>query len=208
MITFCVYASFNSNAVTLPHTLCKHPLRVFNHLRTLCSLFCSLVSSKPIRINNMRTLSRKQPGWGAPKSKIRRNWVLRSDFGLMAARPCGRKAVVFDLWQNRGLQLMGPRFMAQRTTLLADRPAKSAKATPKKTGPNGGESRERVFEAFRRWGYLQADLDPLGLLKPLQVPDLDLTGPAAGQARQIYCGTIGAEFMHLPESERRHWIAE
>ena len=98
-------------------------------------------------------------------------------------------------------------FMAQRTTLVADRPAKSAKAL-KKNGKNG-EDRERILEAFRRWGYLQANLDPLGLFKPLKYAELDaLAGPAADEAREIYCGTIGAEFMHLPEPERRRWIAE
>jgi 2-oxoglutarate dehydrogenase E1 component len=103
---------------------------------------------------------------------------------------------------------MDSRFMAPRTTLVADRPAKSAKATPKKPKPNG-EERERIFEAFRRWGYLQAKLDPLGLLEPLKYSELDdLTGSAAEEAREIYCGAIGAEFMHLPEPERRQWIAE
>jgi 2-oxoglutarate dehydrogenase E1 component len=98
--------------------------------------------------------------------------------------------------------------MAQRTTLEAERPAKAAKAA-KKLPKESGEDRDRVFETFRRWGYLQTKLDPLGLLKPLPYPDLDeLTGSAADEAREIYCGTIGAEFMHLPESERRQWIAE
>jgi 2-oxoglutarate dehydrogenase E1 component len=98
--------------------------------------------------------------------------------------------------------------MAQRTALVADRPAKSAKATPKKVGQNGGD-RERILESFRRWGYLQADLDPLGLLTPLKYAELDeLTGPVADEAREIYSGTIAAEFMHLPEPERRQWIAE
>ncbi len=97
--------------------------------------------------------------------------------------------------------------MAQRTTLEAERPAKAAK--PQKKSPRNGEDRERIFESFRRWGYLQAKLDPLGLLKPLPCPDLDdLTGSAADEAREIYCSTIGAEFMHLPEAERRQWIAE
>jgi len=97
--------------------------------------------------------------------------------------------------------------MAQRTTLVADRPAKS-KATPKKVGQNGGD-RERILESFRRWGYLQADLDPLGLLTPLKYAELDeLTGPVADEAREIYSGTIAAEFMHLPEPERSQWIAE
>jgi 2-oxoglutarate dehydrogenase E1 component len=105
--------------------------------------------------------------------------------------------------------------MAQRTILEAERPGKTAKAdrpakATKSTGkaPKNGEERERVFEAFRRWGYLEANLDPLGLFKPLEYPDLQLAGPAAEEARRIYCGTIGAEFMHLLEPERRQWIAE
>ena len=95
--------------------------------------------------------------------------------------------------------------MAHRTTLEADRGAKPAKAT-KKNG-NGGD-RERTFEAFRRWGYLQANLDPLGFLKPLDSPDLDFSGEIADEARQHYCGTIGVDFMHLAQPERRSWIAE
>jgi len=40
-------------------------------------------------------------------------------------------------------------------------------------------------------------------------PTLDgLSGEVAEQARRIYCGAIGAEFMHLPEPKRRGWIAE
>ncbi|HEU5451868.1 MAG TPA: 2-oxoglutarate dehydrogenase E1 component, partial [Terriglobales bacterium] len=70
--------------------------------------------------------------------------------------------------------------------------------------------RERVFDAFRRWGYLQADLDPLGLqLRPLPLPELDEQGgPAADEARRYYCGPIGAEFMHLVDAEQRRWIQE
>jgi 2-oxoglutarate dehydrogenase E1 component len=96
--------------------------------------------------------------------------------------------------------------MADRTTLEAVRSAKSAKG-PKKNSANN-EDRERIFDAFRRWGYLESDLDPLGLFKPLAYPDLERSGPIADQARRIYCGTIGAEFMHLREPERRGWIAE
>ncbi|MGH7746216.1 MAG: hypothetical protein ACREQ5_15870, partial [Candidatus Dormibacteria bacterium] len=71
------------------------------------------------------------------------------------------------------------------------------------------EKREAVFDAFRRWGYLEADLDPLGDFKPERVPELEqLTGEAADEARRIYCGTIGAEFMHILPGERRRWIRE
>src|SRR2546422_5161554 len=71
-----------------------------------------------------------------------------------------------------------------------------------------GEERERVFDTFRRWGYLEANLDPLGFLKPQPHPELVVTGEAADQAREIYCGTIGADFMHLQDPARRHWIAQ
>ena len=67
---------------------------------------------------------------------------------------------------------------------------------------------EAVFDEFRRWGYLAADLDPLGYIQPLAPPELALEGEAAAQARQCYCGTIGAEFMHIPDGERRRWMAE
>jgi len=70
------------------------------------------------------------------------------------------------------------------------------------------EAQERVWESFRRWGYLQANLDPLGDLEPVAVPELDVTGPEAEAARRVYCGTIGAEFMHTPDRERRVWVQE
>ncbi len=69
------------------------------------------------------------------------------------------------------------------------------------------EERERVFEAYRRWGYLEADLDPMGFLAPQGHPELLRAGVAAEQARKFYCGTIGAEFMHLEDPGRRDWIA-
>jgi len=68
------------------------------------------------------------------------------------------------------------------------------------------DDRERVFDAFRQWGYLEADLDPLGFLHPIERPELKIEGEAAEEARQVYCSTVGAEFMHITDSERRHWI--
>jgi 2-oxoglutarate dehydrogenase E1 component len=63
-----------------------------------------------------------------------------------------------------------------------------------------------VFDAFRRWGYLEANLDPLGFLLPLEHPELRLKGEAANRAGKFYCSTIGAEFMHIPDPARRQWI--
>src|ERR1700722_1321961 len=100
--------------------------------------------------------------------------------------------------------------MANRTILeeqRAAKPSKSAKRTINGSGKNVGVTdREHVFELFRQWGFYEANLDPLGFLEPIKRPELNLTGPAADEARTIYCGTVGAEFMHLPEPERRQWI--
>src|SRR6266702_1509988 len=71
------------------------------------------------------------------------------------------------------------------------------------------ESAQHVFDDFRRWGYLQAQLDPLGqYLLPQAVPELEVTGEVADKARRLYCGTIGIEFMHLADAARRLWILE
>ncbi len=96
--------------------------------------------------------------------------------------------------------------MADRTIMALERPTKSAKGLKKSAASN--EQRERVFDVFRRWGYYEATLDPLRVFQPQKMTDLELTGDAAEEARRIYCGNIGAEFMHLPEPERRRWIAE
>src|SRR5256712_7907547 len=68
--------------------------------------------------------------------------------------------------------------------------------------------RERVFDAFRQWGYLEADLDPLGFLPKSPHPELQIAGEPAREARQVYCGTVGVEFMNIAEPERRKWIQQ
>ncbi|GGA53547.1 2-oxoglutarate dehydrogenase E1 component [Edaphobacter acidisoli] len=69
--------------------------------------------------------------------------------------------------------------------------------------------REMTFNTFRRWGFLQASLDPLGqylppVAFPLEVPDND----DSREARSYYCGTIAVEFMHLLNREQREWIQQ
>ena len=69
--------------------------------------------------------------------------------------------------------------------------------------------RDQIFDAFRRWGHLQAKLDPLGqYLLPEPVPELNFDGEDAEEAKSHYCGTIGVEFMHIPDPARREWIQE
>ena len=73
--------------------------------------------------------------------------------------------------------------------------------------------REATFDIFRRWGYLQATLDPLGqFLPPEPFPTALPEGPeaeqAAAEARSFYCSTVGVEFMHIPSPEIRAWIQQ
>ena len=70
------------------------------------------------------------------------------------------------------------------------------------------EIQDRIWDSFRRWGFLQANLDPLGDLEPVPMPELDVPGPDAEAARLCYCGSIGAEFMHIADHRRREWIQE
>src|SRR5437870_4999969 len=81
-------------------------------------------------------------------------------------------------------------------------------ATALMENANGNGERERVFDAFRHWGYLEADLDPLGFLQPMQHPELRIEGEFAEEARHVYAGTVGVEFMHIPDLGRRRWIQE
>ena len=72
--------------------------------------------------------------------------------------------------------------------------------------------REQVFEVYRRWGYLQAQLDPLGqYLSSQPLPESVPAGADAAdvdEARRTYSGTIAAEFMHIADRTRVDWIAE
>ncbi len=91
--------------------------------------------------------------------------------------------------------------------------------TPKTKTSNGGSraavietsnssnpERERVFNAYRQWGYLEGDLDPLGFLRPRETPELESEGEYAREARAIYSSTIGVEINHIYAPERRRWI--
>lgn len=93
----------------------------------------------------------------------------------------------------------------------------------------------QLINAFRFRGHQHANLDPLGLWKQERVPDLDpayhnLTEAdfqetfnvgsfAIGKEtmklndlyialEQTYCGSIGAEYMHITNTEEKRWIQQ
>ncbi|MEL7045975.1 MAG: 2-oxoglutarate dehydrogenase E1 component, partial [Pseudomonadota bacterium] len=90
-----------------------------------------------------------------------------------------------------------------------------------------------LISAYRQRGHQKAMLDPLGLAEREQVADLELgfhelstadldttfqvgslrIGHDAATLQEIvdalektYCHTVGAEFMHIVDTEQRHWI--
>lgn len=93
----------------------------------------------------------------------------------------------------------------------------------------------QLINAFRFRGHQHANLDPLGLWQREQVPDLDpayhnLTeadfqetfnvgsfaigketmklGDLYAALKQTYCGSIGAEYMHITNTEEKRWIQQ
>ena len=93
----------------------------------------------------------------------------------------------------------------------------------------------QLISAYRQRGHQKAALDPLGLAPREDVPDLDLSfhhlssadfdtvfqtaslhigkadatlGEIVQTLEQTYCHTVGAEFMHIVDTEQRHWIMQ
>jgi len=91
----------------------------------------------------------------------------------------------------------------------------------------------QLISAYRQRGHQKAQLDPLGLAEREHVPDLELgfhhlstadfdtvfqtgslhigkadatLGEIHDALERTYCHTIGAEFMHIVDTEERHWI--
>src|SRR5579862_3127262 len=81
-------------------------------------------------------------------------------------------------------------------------------SSPTNGSIRSNSERERVFSAYRQFGYLEGDLDPLGFLRPRPTPELEKDGEYAREARNIYSSTIGVEINHLYAPERRRWVFE
>ncbi len=90
---------------------------------------------------------------------------------------------------------------------LSRKPETTQKTANTSTGDLHATDRDVVFDIFRRWGFLQATLDPLGQYLPAEpFPTPAPDGEASTEARGFYCGSIGVEFMHIASPEKRAWI--
>ncbi len=93
----------------------------------------------------------------------------------------------------------------------------------------------QLINAYRFRGHQKADIDPLGLRKPAPIPDLELSFHQLSAAdmdvefqtgslflgkevaplkeihaalEQTYCRSIGAEFMHIVNTEEKRWLQQ
>ena len=79
-------------------------------------------------------------------------------------------------------------------------------------GADPAVARAALANAYRRWGWHAARLDPLNLRPHEEVPELapqryGLDENDAARLQQTYCGTIGWEFGHIQAADRRVWLA-
>jgi 2-oxoglutarate dehydrogenase complex dehydrogenase (E1) component-like enzyme len=74
--------------------------------------------------------------------------------------------------------------------------------------PRKSAEAEGVFEGYRRWGYLAANLDPLGFLTPFVHPELITEGPAQPRRENSTAARLARNSCTLTMRERRRWIAE
>jgi 2-oxoglutarate dehydrogenase E1 component len=107
---------------------------------------------------------------------------------------------------------------------------------PAGTAPPSGQPSGGVYglvHAYREFGHLLADLDPLGEppmshafleLATLGLAEADLGAPVDARAfrgefqgtlreliaalRETYCGTVGVEFIEVPDPAQREWLLE
>ena len=144
-------------------------------------------------------------------------------------------------WGRRDLKVIGAvdPDAAPPAAKKGDKPAAAAPAAP--AAPSAAVSRQAVLDsirvlmlirAYRVRGHLLADLDPLGLVKREQHPELDyrsygfteadidrpifidhVLGRETATLREIvailhstYCGKIGVEFMHIQDPDQKAWI--
>lgn len=80
--------------------------------------------------------------------------------------------------------------------------------TPRPMPSRSASSAPDAATAFRRWGHLEATLDPLELHQRPRRPELSSwSSPDIARLREVYSGAIGAEFEHLDSLDEREWWA-
>lgn len=116
--------------------------------------------------------------------------------------------------------------------------ARASSTTPQQVGVAGDEKQVKVLQlinAYRFRGHQHANLDPLGLWRQERVRDLELShhnlteqdfdtmfnvgsyaigkdkmslGELYKSLNRTYCASIGAEYMHITDTEQKRWLQQ
>ncbi|WP_334062030.1 2-oxoglutarate dehydrogenase E1 component [Alteromonas genovensis] len=112
----------------------------------------------------------------------------------------------------------------------------SSSTAPSASGSDGKQVKVlQLINAFRFRGHQHANLDPLGLWKQARVRDLELShhnlseddfdsvynvgsyaigkeslplGELVKSLNRTYCGSIGAEYMHITDTDQKRWLQQ
>ncbi|WP_269520137.1 2-oxoglutarate dehydrogenase E1 component [Alteromonas sp. BMJM2] len=112
----------------------------------------------------------------------------------------------------------------------------SSSAAPSASGSDDKQVKVlQLINAFRFRGHQHANLDPLGLWKQARVRDLELShhslseedfdsvynvgsyaigkeslplGELVKSLNRTYCGSIGAEYMHITDTDQKRWLQQ
>jgi 2-oxoglutarate dehydrogenase E1 component len=143
------------------------------------------------------------------------------------------KSVLVDYqgpsWGKRGLKVVGSSEFDISSNAPKEAPKNAAKAAPVAAGKDLNIRVKALVSAYKRFGHLEADLDPLGLAKRCAVAELDhkyhdiddadleKTVDFAGQKatisqvishlRFIYSNKVGCEFDYITNSEQKEWLS-
>ena len=168
----------------------------------------NVMHSNPGTVWNLAHLEEQHARWQADPASVEREWQ------------------VFFQGFHLGLE-------REATPLPAAAPAT---ATDSGRAGRGDQQRaDALIYTYRDIGHTVCQLDPLGINNQSHNPNLELTTFGFGDAdldrefaadsiygmpsrallrdiitalRQTYCGTIGAEYQHIQDRERRHWVRQ
>ena len=140
----------------------------------------------------------------------------------------------FDAFKGREAGDVPHSVVMERVALAAKLNGQLAPLPVGEEHAQGQGAVRKLVTAYRSRGHLQADIDPLAMSAKPPAPDLELAfhgldnddldtefstqtffGPdrmklkdLLSRLRATYCGSIGAEFMHISDADQRRWLYE
>lgn len=147
------------------------------------------------------------------------------------------KSIVSDYkgpsWANRDLKVVAAEDFDISSGVKKEAPKKDVKAAPvAASGKDLNIRATSLILAYKRFGHLAADLDPLGLVVPQYVPEIDFKNHGIDEAdlekevelngilginkaklsqvceylKFIYANKIGAEYEYIRNHEQKEWL--